>query len=142
MQKRRPEDPDAVPAPRVEVVPRRGLSRQEAARYVGISVSKFDELMREGQMPQPFRIGSRVIWDLRKLDIAFDVLSGPEEADSFAGWEDWDASQPEPAKGRQAARQAGIDAHAAVIQARKEARRKRPPINIGGVAGLPPRLHP
>lgn len=78
-------------------------------------------------MPEPFRIGSRIIWDLRKLDAAFDVLSGPEETDSFTGWEDWDASQPEPAKGRQAARQAGIDAHATVIQARKAARRQRPP---------------
>ena len=128
MPKRRPEEPAAVPSPRVEVVPRRGLSRQEASRYVGISVTKFDELVRDGQMPQPFRVGSRTIWDLRKLDAAFDVLSGPDEGDSFTGWEDWDASQPEPAKGRQSVRQAGIDAHATVIQARKGARRKGPPM--------------
>ena len=69
------------------MVPRRGLSRQEAARYVGISAPKFDELVREGRMPQPFRIGSRVIWDLRQVDDAFDALSGFNEG---TGWEDWD----------------------------------------------------
>ena len=87
MPKRARQDPGNVAPVRVEVVPRRGLSRQEAARYVGISTTKFDELIREGQMPEPFRIGSRTIWDLRKLDAAFDLLSGPEgEGDSFADW--------------------------------------------------------
>ena len=126
MPRRRHDDPD-VPAPvRVEVVPRRGLNRAEAARYVGISTTTFDKLVREGQIPQPFQIGSRTIWDLRKLDAAFDVLSGPEEADSFAGWDDRDEALPEP-KSRQTAKQADIDAHATVIQARKDARRKRSP---------------
>jgi excisionase family DNA binding protein len=78
---------DNAPPVRVEVVLRRGLSRQEAARYVGISTTKFDELVREGEMPQPFRIGSRTIWDLRKLDAAFDLLSGPEETNSFTDWD-------------------------------------------------------
>jgi excisionase family DNA binding protein len=84
--KRSPEDVSSAAPVRVEVVPRRGLSRQEAARYVGISTTKFDDLVREGEMPQPFRIGSRTIWDLRKLDAAFDILSGPEETNSFADW--------------------------------------------------------
>lgn len=87
MPRRCLEDPDAVPAPRIEVVPRRGLSRSEAARYVGVSMPTFDLLVSEGRMPKPFRVGRRVIWDLRKLDAAFDVLSGPEEG---TGWEDWD----------------------------------------------------
>ena len=104
---------NAVPV-RVEVVPRRGLSRQEAARYVGISTTKFDELVGEGQMPRPFRIGSRTIWDLRKLDAAFDLLSGPDEKpDSFA---DWDP----PAY--QSSRRLRTGAHSGVIEARKRAR--------------------
>ncbi|MCJ2012660.1 helix-turn-helix transcriptional regulator [Methylobacterium sp. J-076] len=86
MPKRSPEDAASTAPVRAEVVPRRGLSRQEAARYVGISTTKFDDLVREGEMPQPFRIGSRTIWDLRKLDAAFDLLSGPEEPNSFADW--------------------------------------------------------
>ncbi|WP_313902123.1 hypothetical protein [Methylobacterium sp. E-046] len=126
MPRRRPEAPEDMLPVRVEAVPRRGLNRQEAARYVGISAPKFDDLVRDGQMPQPFRIGSRTIYDLRKLDAAFDVLSAPEEVDSFADWEEWSRSQPEPPKGRQAAKQAGIDAHAAIIQARKDARRRCP----------------
>jgi excisionase family DNA binding protein len=118
----RSQDPDAVPPVRVEVVPRRGLSRQEAARYVGISTTTFDKLVHEGNMPEPFRIGSRTIWDLRKLDLAFDVLSGPEEADSFAGWDDWDASSRGQSKAEQKEQLAKIDAER--IQARKDARRR------------------
>jgi hypothetical protein len=38
--------------PRVErPIPRRGLSRVEAAMYIGISASKFDEFVRDGRMP-------------------------------------------------------------------------------------------
>ncbi|MHC2109079.1 helix-turn-helix transcriptional regulator [Methylobacterium sp. CM6246] len=87
MPKRRPKDADAVAPVMVEVVPRRGLNRQEAARYVGVSAPTFDKLIHEGKMPKPFRIGPRTIYDLRKLDAAFDVLSGPEES---TGWKDWD----------------------------------------------------
>lgn len=87
MPRRRPEDPEDVAPVRVKAVPRRGLNRQEAACYVGVSMPTFDLLVGNGQMPQPFRIGRRVIGDLRKLDAAFDVLSGPEES---TGWEDWE----------------------------------------------------
>jgi hypothetical protein len=37
----------------IRPVPRRGLSRDEAAMYVGISPSKFDELLADGRMPSP-----------------------------------------------------------------------------------------
>jgi predicted DNA-binding transcriptional regulator AlpA len=87
MPKRTRQDPDNSVPVRVEVVLRRGLSRPEAARYVRISTSTFNKLVQEGMMPQPFRIDPRTIWDLRKLDAASDLLSGPEqEADSFANW--------------------------------------------------------
>jgi hypothetical protein len=58
---------------RVEVVPRRGLSRQKSARYVGVSVTLFDELVAEGFMPEPFTIRSRKLWDIRALDAAIDA---------------------------------------------------------------------
>jgi predicted DNA-binding transcriptional regulator AlpA len=57
-------------------VPRRGLSRVEAAMYIGISVSKFDELVHDGRMPNPKRIDGRKVWDVRALDLAFDLLPG------------------------------------------------------------------
>lgn len=55
MPKCHPEAPDAQAVVPVKVVPRRGLSRQEAARYSGVGVAKFDELVRDGQVSGPFR---------------------------------------------------------------------------------------
>jgi hypothetical protein len=66
---------------RVAVVPRRGLSRQEAARYVGISVTLFDELVAERAMPKPFNIRSRKLWNIRALDAAIDALADVEAAE-------------------------------------------------------------
>lgn len=56
--------------------PRRGLRRAEAAVYVGISPTKFDELVKTGMLPQPKRIDRIVLWDKLKLDDAFDDLPG------------------------------------------------------------------
>ena len=55
-------------------LPRRGLSRDEAAAYVGIGSTKFDELVSDGRMPKPFRIDGRVIWDIYDLNSAIDRL--------------------------------------------------------------------
>lgn len=55
----------------------RGLSREAAARYVGLGTSKFDELVSDGRMPKPKRVDGRVVWDRIKLDAAFTDL--PEE---------------------------------------------------------------
>lgn len=55
-------------------VPPRGLSREAAAQYVGVSPSKWDAMVGAGEMPQPKLIGSRTIWDIRKVDLAFDEL--------------------------------------------------------------------
>jgi predicted DNA-binding transcriptional regulator AlpA len=67
----------------IRPVPRRGLSREEAAMYVGISTGKFDELVRTGRMPRPKRIDGRKVWDVHGLDAAFDDL--PSEGNS---WDD------------------------------------------------------
>nr|WP_082473171.1 hypothetical protein [Methylobacterium sp. Leaf85] len=78
--------PAEAPTTRAEVAPRRGLRREDAARYVGVSPSKFDECVRDGRLPKPFKIDACVIWDIRRLDAAFDVLSTPSEGGSFADW--------------------------------------------------------
>lgn len=57
----------------------RGLQREVAARYVGISATKFDELVAAGRMPQPRRIDGRKVWDRLELDDAFEAL--PHEDD-------------------------------------------------------------
>ena len=55
--------------------PRRGLRRSDAAAYVGVSPSKFNQLVADGRMPQPLKIDGCTIWDIRKLDAAFDELA-------------------------------------------------------------------
>ena len=67
--------------------PRRGLRRGEAALFVGVSPTKFDQLVREGLMPQPIRVGGCVLWDIKRLDLAWDAL-GSEQVDD--GWLDFD----------------------------------------------------
>jgi predicted DNA-binding transcriptional regulator AlpA len=54
--------------------PPRGLSREEAARYVGVGTTKFDELVGDRRMPKPRRIDGRTVWDRVELDIAFSEL--------------------------------------------------------------------
>jgi predicted DNA-binding transcriptional regulator AlpA len=72
----------------IRPVPRRGLSRNEAAMYIGISAGKFDELVGDGRMPAPRRIDGRKVWDVRELDLAFEAF--PLESDDAA--EDWNAA--------------------------------------------------
>jgi predicted DNA-binding transcriptional regulator AlpA len=67
-------------------VPRRGLSRVEAAMYVGVSPSLFDEMVKDGRMPQPKRINTRTVWDKRQLDEAFAALPGGENSGEEEDW--------------------------------------------------------
>lgn len=39
--------------------PPRDLSREEAARYVGVETTKLDEMMKDGKMPKPTRVSSQ-----------------------------------------------------------------------------------
>jgi predicted DNA-binding transcriptional regulator AlpA len=61
-------------------LPPRGLAREAAAQYIGISPSKFDEMIADGRMPKPVRIDSRTLWDRQALDRAFDALGESVEA--------------------------------------------------------------
>lgn len=74
------------PYPATLAEPRRGLSRTQAATYVGVGATKFDEMVSDGRMPPPKRIDGRVVWDIRALDLAFDNLpDNPAVEDSWAG---------------------------------------------------------
>lgn len=59
----------------------RGLSRVQAAAYIGVSATLFDEMVRDGRMPKPMRVNSRAIWDRVKVDEAFAALSDDERTD-------------------------------------------------------------
>lgn len=61
-------------APTLSVTPRRGLRREDAALVVGIKPRKFDALVGDGRMPKPIRVDGCVVWDIKKLDLAFDAL--------------------------------------------------------------------
>jgi predicted DNA-binding transcriptional regulator AlpA len=71
-------------ATEIGIVPR-GLSREQSARYIGISSSLFDQLVKDGRMPQPKRINARTVWDRRKIDEAFDALD-----DDSTACDQWD----------------------------------------------------
>ena len=73
-------------------LPPRGLSRIEAAAYIGISVTKFDAMVADRRMPPPRPIDSRKVWDRLELDAAFSDLphagdSGPSN-DETNPWND------------------------------------------------------
>lgn len=59
----------------------RGISREEAADYVGVSPTKFDELVRDRRMPGPRAIDSRRVWCRIELDEAFDLLPKIDRAE-------------------------------------------------------------
>lgn len=63
-----PLKPDAI------AYPPRGLSREEAARYVGVGTTKFDEMIADRRMPKPRQIDGRTVWDRVELDMAFSDL--------------------------------------------------------------------
>jgi predicted DNA-binding transcriptional regulator AlpA len=72
-------------SPRHEPLPlpqARGLNREQAAAYVGVSPSKFDELVKDHFMPPPVAIGARRLWDRHALDKAFDGLANGGERDT------------------------------------------------------------
>lgn len=62
----------------------RGLSREEAAAYVGVGTTHFDKMVSEGRMPKPFRLDGRVIFDRKALDRRLDALSDQQADDPYA----------------------------------------------------------
>jgi hypothetical protein len=66
-------------------IPRRGLSRVEAAMYIGISPSKFDELRKDGRIGPAKLLDGRKLFAIEMLDEFFDTL--PDENHEKA--DDW-----------------------------------------------------
>ena len=61
-------------------LPPRGLCREQAAQYIGVGVTKFDEMVGDGRMPAPKRIDGRKVWDREGLDRAFYALPDDDDA--------------------------------------------------------------
>jgi excisionase family DNA binding protein len=64
-----------------------GLSRAEAAEYVGVSTPLFEELVAEGRMPPPKLLNSRKVWHRERLAEAFAEL--PEEGQDQKSGSPW-----------------------------------------------------
>ena len=51
-----------------------GLSRTTAAAYIGVSPTKFDQLVQDGRMPCARIVDGRRIWGRIELNAAFEAL--------------------------------------------------------------------
>jgi predicted DNA-binding transcriptional regulator AlpA len=64
------------PLNRAATQPRRGLDRDEAAIYVGVTLATFDQMVSDGRLPNPSEFDGELVWDLVQLDRAMDRLTG------------------------------------------------------------------
>jgi len=65
------------------------VSRETSAALVGISPSKFEELVNDGRMPQPRALDGRVLWDVEELRAAWRALPRRGEAaqNALSAWD-------------------------------------------------------
>lgn len=68
-------------------LPPRGLNRPCSAAYIGVSVGKFDEMVRDGRMPQSRMIDARLVWDRHQLDEAFSSLPSKDNSNDLNPWD-------------------------------------------------------
>jgi hypothetical protein len=80
-----PQPPGAAHAQHGWHLTPRGLSRVQAAAYVGVSPSLFYIMVKDGRMPGPKLINSRTVWDRFALDRAFEALP---DRDSGNPWDE------------------------------------------------------
>jgi hypothetical protein len=66
----------AVPFGRPLIQPqdRLGLSRLESSEFVGVGVTLFDLMVKDGRMPPPHQANSRLVWSRVELEKAFAAL--------------------------------------------------------------------
>lgn len=82
---RRPRRGDSLPQSLAPI----GINREQAASYIGVSPTKFDQMVADGRMPKPKKIDGRVVWSVKKLTIAFDSL--PDEDGDSDVENEWDS---------------------------------------------------
>jgi hypothetical protein len=66
---------------------RLGLSRAEAAEYIGVGVSLFDQMVADGRMPPAKLINTRKVWMRSKIERAFVEL--PDEGQDKETVDPW-----------------------------------------------------
>lgn len=71
------------------------LTKAQAAEYVGYSLSRFGELVRDGKFSPPITGTAR--WDKKKLDLELDRLSGISTNERLSAYDRWKARENEGA---------------------------------------------
>jgi hypothetical protein len=68
-----------------------GFTREQAARYWGVSASKFDELRKQGIAPRPKIVGGKKLWFRPDLDDYYARIpyEGGEEHTSLDCGGEW-----------------------------------------------------
>jgi len=66
-----------------------GLNREEAAAFIGVSTSLFDEMVKDARMPGPRLINSRTVWDREEVYLAFKALPHRESPALQPSKRDW-----------------------------------------------------
>lgn len=61
--------------------PPRGMRREDAARYVGVSPTKFSQWVADGLMPEGRRVEGVTLWDRLALDDAMNALFDDQPED-------------------------------------------------------------
>jgi len=51
-----------------------GISREQAAAYIGVSATLFDRLINEGIMPDARMLHGRLVWDVTEVAAAFRAI--------------------------------------------------------------------
>ena len=68
---------------------RLGLSRSEAAEYVGLGLTLFEDMVEAGLMPKPKKVKSRLVWSRLALEKEFAELPEDGQDKKKAGqWSD------------------------------------------------------
>jgi hypothetical protein len=69
---------------------KRMLSRVQAAYYLDIGVTKFDQMVMDGRMPRAKKMDGRKAWDIRQIDLAIDALptDGDDSIPETNSWSD------------------------------------------------------
>jgi hypothetical protein len=63
----------------------RGMRRETAAWWVGLSPTKFDELVTDGRMPAGVLVDGCRVWDRYQLDEAFTaIMTEPATATAWS----------------------------------------------------------
>lgn len=63
-----------------------GLDRVECAAFIGVGVTMFDQLVREGIMPQPRIIKGRLVWHRTEIEKAFAALPVRQPEGGGGSW--------------------------------------------------------